>query len=306
MLSSAIPTRFNITFASGAGGSYIRAVPQASQIGVTAGAASLTDGFPPLNFTPVASGGVPPFGQDINGILNQITAWNQWQAAGGPIFFNSTFSTSIGGYPKGALVTSTAFGTLWLNTAEGNTTDPDGGSPANWQALTPGADVPTGTILMYAANSAPAGFLICDGSAVSRTTYARLFALIGVTYGAGNGSTTFNLPNFLGIFPRGYDSGGSVDPARTFGSTQGHAIQSHNHSNGVNVTTGSAVPFSYGDTSTGVTGTTTAHTDANSAQRNGYTSTGTVAAGSGSGSPAGTFAAETRPINLAVGFIIKT
>ena len=61
--------------------------------------------------------------------------------------------------------------------------------------LMPGAATPTGTVSMFAASSPPAGWLVCDGSAVSRTTYAALFGLTGATYGAGDGSTTFNLPD---------------------------------------------------------------------------------------------------------------
>jgi microcystin-dependent protein len=68
--------------------------------------------------------------------------------------------------------------------------------------------VPTGTILAFGGVTAPNGFLICNGSAISRTTYANLFAVIGTRYGAGNGSTTFNLPKLNdGSFVRGVDSG---------------------------------------------------------------------------------------------------
>lgn len=56
----------------------------------------------------------------------------------------------------------------------------------------------TGQIITYAGTTAPSGYLACDGSAVSRTTYANLFAVIGTTYGEGDGSTTFNLPDFSG------------------------------------------------------------------------------------------------------------
>lgn len=65
----------------------------------------------------------------------------------------------------------------------------------------------TGVVKMFAGSSAPSGYLICDGAAVSRTTYATLFALIGTTYGVGNGSTTFNVPNMKGRVPVGVDSG---------------------------------------------------------------------------------------------------
>lgn len=68
--------------------------------------------------------------------------------------------------------------------------------------------VPTGTILPYARSTLPGGvsdeYLLCDGSAVSRTTYSSLFAIIGTTYGAGNGSTTFNLPDLRGRMPVGF------------------------------------------------------------------------------------------------------
>jgi microcystin-dependent protein len=59
----------------------------------------------------------------------------------------------------------------------------------------------TGTIFMFAGSTAPAGWLMCTGQAVSRTTYAGLFSVIGTTYGTGDGSTTFNVPNISGRFP---------------------------------------------------------------------------------------------------------
>lgn len=65
------------------------------------------------------------------------------------------------------------------------------------------ASVPAGTIISFAGNSAPAGFLICNGAAVSRTTYAKLFAAIGTIYGAGDGSSTFNLPDMSARFLEG-------------------------------------------------------------------------------------------------------
>lgn len=69
--------------------------------------------------------------------------------------------------------------------------------------------VPTGSVMQYASSSAPTGWLICDGSAVSRTTYATLFAVISTTYGVGDGSTTFNLPDTQGKSVFGYNSGDS-------------------------------------------------------------------------------------------------
>lgn len=65
---------------------------------------------------------------------------------------------------------------------------------------------PAGVIMAFAASSAPTGWLICDGSAISRATYATLFAVVGTTWGVGDGSTTFNIPDFRGQFLRGFDS----------------------------------------------------------------------------------------------------
>ena len=78
---------------------------------------------------------------------------------------------------------------------------------------------PVGSIIMYGAAAAPTNWLLCDGTAVNRTTYADLFTAIGVTYGAGNGSSTFNVPNLQGVFPAGYDGGSSYALAATGGAT---------------------------------------------------------------------------------------
>lgn len=132
MKASDIPTKFNIPFADAAGGGFIRPIPEASQIGITTGAASLHDGFPPVNFLPIGAGGTPPFGEDFNGILNEITLWSRWQNAGASVTFDSVFAAAIGGYPAGTMLRSTAQPFFWLSTADDNTTDPDGGSPAGW------------------------------------------------------------------------------------------------------------------------------------------------------------------------------
>ena len=79
--------------------------------------------------------------------------------------------------------------------------------------------VPLGGIVQYAGEVAPNGWLICDGSAVSRETYSDLYAVIGTTYGVGDGSTTFNLPNLKGRVPVGLDS--SQTEFDTLGETGG-------------------------------------------------------------------------------------
>jgi hypothetical protein len=132
MQDSGIPAKFPIPWANSAGGGFIRPIPQASQISIQNGAASLTDGFPPNCFLPIASGGSWPFGQDANGILKQVTQWLQWAQAGGPIPYDATFQSAIGGYPKGAVVASVAvFGKSWESTVDNNVTNPDTGG-AGW------------------------------------------------------------------------------------------------------------------------------------------------------------------------------
>jgi microcystin-dependent protein len=88
---------------------------------------------------------------------------------------------------------------------------------------------PAGTVIWTARSSAPTGYLKANGAAVSRSTYATLFSAIGTFYGAGDGSTTFNLPDLRGEFVRGWDDGRGVDSGRAFASNQAAAFASHNH-----------------------------------------------------------------------------
>ena len=83
--------------------------------------------------------------------------------------------------------------------------------------------VPTGAVFHFAASTAPTGFLPANGSLRSRTTFAALFAVIGTTYGSGDGSTTFNLPDLRGEFIRGWADDRAVDTGRAFGSAQAYA-----------------------------------------------------------------------------------
>ncbi len=90
---------------------------------------------------------------------------------------------------------------------------------------------PPGSVVAFAVNTPPAGWLKANGAAVSRTTYARLFAAIGATFGPGDGSTTFNLPDLRGEFIRGWSDGRTdLDGGRLFGSSQDQLLQGHTHS----------------------------------------------------------------------------
>lgn len=106
----------------------------------------------------------------------------------------------------------------------------DGGSSPSVTA------VPTGGIVAYGAASAPTGFLLCDGSLVSRATFAALFAIIGTSYGAGDGTTTFAVPDFAGRFPMGVaDSGTGNALGATFGAID-HTHTGPAHTHAVTVT----------------------------------------------------------------------
>jgi len=89
--------------------------------------------------------------------------------------------------------------------------------------------LPAGAIVYFAMNKAPTGFLKANFAAVSRTVYADLFAAIGTTYGAGDGVTTFNVPDGRAEFPRGLDDGRGIDVGRVIGSRQSQQVQKHKH-----------------------------------------------------------------------------
>lgn len=153
--------------------------------------------------------------------------------------------------------------------------------------------VPAGVICAWPAGTPPTGWLECDGSAVSRTTYANLFSAISTAYGPGNGSTTFNLPDYRGEFLRGMDPGTTRDPdsaSRTdrgdgttganVGTKQGHALQSHTHTYDQPI-------------------------NANSPTGSGATRIEAISAGTATGGPTGSVSTETRPRNVNVKWIIK-
>ncbi len=131
MQLSDIPAKFPIPFANSAIAPYIRTIPQTPS--GTPGQAALTTGFPAENFSPVAAGGVPPFGADFNGVINQMSAWNRWQATGRAFPpYDASFQTAVGGYPRGAIVESLVENMLfYISIVDNNVTNPDTGG-AGW------------------------------------------------------------------------------------------------------------------------------------------------------------------------------
>lgn len=112
-------------------------LPQPSQISLIPGAASLDDGFVPLNMTAPADGGVPPFGIDMNGILFYLSAWVVYLAAGQIPFYDATLQAYMGGYAKGSkLAQATNSYTTWTSLVDGNMTNPDAGG-AGWVSSVP-------------------------------------------------------------------------------------------------------------------------------------------------------------------------
>lgn len=164
------------------------AIPEASQIGVTPGAASLNDGFPPLTFTPISAGGVPPAGADFNGILNLITQSIRWQHAGGHYGYNSAFAndTNVGGYPRGALLMRADLSGLWLNQTDNNTTNPDTGG-AGWVAALMSGTVGQARNLAMSVTAASATATLTADEIVVGT------ALGGQKYVLGAFNKTINL-----------------------------------------------------------------------------------------------------------------
>lgn len=124
------PSKLILPFAD-AGGK--NSIPVDSQIGITAGAASLTDGFPPLTRTNIEAGGIPPSGLDMNGILYMLSAIDRWNNAGAGYTYDATFATDadVNGYPKGARVLRSDGEGYWLNLVDNNTTNPES-SGTNW------------------------------------------------------------------------------------------------------------------------------------------------------------------------------
>ena len=180
--------------------------------------------------------------------------------------------------------------------------------------------VPSGAVFCVAVASVPTGYLECNGAAVSRTTYAALFAFIGTSYGAGNGSSTFNLPDLRGEFIRGFDNGRGVDSGRSVASSQGSQNDSHNHSVSITTSTTSLtgtitkISETYASGGGGATGVFTKGGSAqasNTPSRVDSSPAGSVSMDAShnhsvSGNTANQGGNESRPRNIAMMYIIKT
>ena len=171
--------------------------------------------------------------------------------------------------------------------SKSSVTQVDGYTRSEADAVAQSVAMPAGSVIWHASDTAPTGYIKANGATVSRTTYADLFAAIGTTFGVGDGSTTFQIPDLRGEFIRGWDDSRGVDSGRSFGSAQADELGSHYHIEGMGCNT--ATTGRYGNTATGVS-------------RYVHTSGGTDTDGPNTSSTGG---AETRPRNIAMLACIK-
>jgi microcystin-dependent protein len=209
----------------------------------------------------------------------------------------------------------------------------DGGIQFN--SSVPGG-TPTGTVTAFAGTVAPSGWVLCNGGLYGRTSgdpspQPNLFDVIGTTYGVGDSLTTFAVPDLRGMFVRGFDNGRGIDPLRAFGSQQADAFKSHNHSGNTGLfnaththafsgTTGvdspdhthTVQPSNSGTGGLGVDGNTggiyTGVRTGGASTRHTHTYSGTTSSGGTNHSHtiASDGQTETRPVNVAMNYIIKT
>ncbi len=175
-MSATAPATLVKAFAADADPAFVTyPVPAPAQ--ATPGAASLSLGFPPITMAdPASAGGVPPFGQDMNGILRMVTAYCVWLQAGGGFMWDAAFVAANTGYAIGAMLRSASVaGRFFYNTSANNANNPDvtptGWIPCSIFGLPPGTqDVAPGAGSFTVALTSGAGFLEITPSAMATLT----------------------------------------------------------------------------------------------------------------------------------------
>lgn len=230
---------------------------------------------------------VVPQGRSIVLFVTGAGAYDAVTALNSPTLYGTALAPTVATSSNGLEVANTAFVKAAIAAA---------GAGAS--------GAPSGTVVFHAANSPPTGYLKANGALVSRTTYASLFAAISTTFGAGDGSTTFALPDLRGRFIRSWVDSGTIDVGRAFGSLQDDELKGHGHAASASAATvtGSATFNSRGDNSGGM---------ANVALHSNYSATGSVTATLTTNphthtiTVAATTGVETRPANIALLACIK-
>jgi microcystin-dependent protein len=235
ILTGALTSNIGVFLPNGRGGNYI--VENATSGAFTVTLANNNGSGSPAGRTVTAPQGqtIEIFSDATNVDPSITTLPSPLPIAGGGTGASTLAGASIVTGPVSAVSGNLAS----FNGASGTVVQ-DSGAAAN-------ALIPTGTILAFGGSSAPSGFVLATGQAISRTTFANLFAVFGTTYGSGDGSTTFNVPDLRGRFVAGFDSGNATGrltgstaqgvSASTLGNTGGEQahtmtsgeLVSHNH-----------------------------------------------------------------------------
>ena len=163
----------------------------------TAGIASLQKLFQIINATPLEAGGIAPGREDVNALFKYLGDQIFYTLNGGIPSYNAAYDYIAG---RVVLYNGNLYKCIQANGASSTVVAPDSDT-AYWQRLDSNGAI--GEIKYFAFNTPPEGYLVCNGANASRETYADLFAVIGTTFGSGDGSTTFTLPNLIDKFAQG-------------------------------------------------------------------------------------------------------
>ena len=169
-------------------------IPQSTPVGT--GKASFKDGFPQITQIPLSAGGQAPDRKDFNGLFKILGDWIFFNQNGGLPTYSENFD-----YVAGRVVSynDNIYKCIQANGVSSTVVAPDSDT-AYWSKIPTLADFDeigfkTGDIKIQTTSTIPAGWLLCNGARVSRSTFSNLFTKIGTTYGMGDGSTTFNIPD---------------------------------------------------------------------------------------------------------------
>jgi hypothetical protein len=206
MLDSDAPTKISIPWARDGARNTI---PNTTSS--TLGAASYPTGFPGETMIPLDAGGKAPDGKDFNGIFNALSAWARWHAAGAPVYYDATFSTAIGGYPKDASVVATDHSGWWISTVDGNTTNPDSGGAGWRKVMFIGSFARSNTYTSAATFTVPAGVTIVRATVVGGGGGGASCIANGGNYVSGGGGGAGGMA--IGLY--------TVTPAATVAVTVG-------------------------------------------------------------------------------------
>lgn len=178
------------------------------------GLLSQSTGFPPETSLPLGAGGVAPSREDFNGAFNLLSDIAFYAQKGWTFEYDAAQD-----YYKGCVVIDPSDGNRYecVSDMTAGTVAPHADSAGDyWKEFTLGGGKSIGEIFAYGGDTNPEGALLCNGAAVSRTMYADLFDIVGTKYGSGDGTTTFNLPNYTdAIIPKtvtktAYETAGSA------------------------------------------------------------------------------------------------